>query len=416
MVRIATLLWALLSLSIVKALPRKTLGRRAVQFAFGKDQVRGLNAGGWLLLEPWITPSIFQAQKGPIDEYTLTQQLGHDAALAVLKPHWDTFITFEDFQKAAQSGFNTIRIPIGYWAYQTLPQDPYVQGAADYIDAAIDWARALGLKIWIDLHGAPGSQNGLDNSGRKGGIYWEEDQFVKLTLSVLNQISQKYAQPDYQDVVVAIELLNEPMGPTLDDVKLKQFYYDGFGQVRAVSDTAVVLHDAFLSPAYWNGILTPQDSNAQNVLMDHHEYQIFELDNIRWSNTEHAQKACSLVDTYRVSDKWVVVGEWTGAMTDCASALNGYGIGARYDGTYPGSSYVGSCATINFLEQWSQQLKDHTRRYIEAQLDTFEQKTNGWIFWTMKTEGSPEWDAFRLIDAGIFPQPLNDRKFPPVCG
>lgn len=167
--------------------------------------------------------------------------------------------------------------------------------------------------------------------------------------------------------------------------------------------------------------------------MDHHEYQIFELDNIRWSNTvgafpqiletklnvliqEHAQKACSLVDTYRVSDKWVVVGEWTGAMTDCASALNGYGIGARYDGTYPGSSYVGSCATINFLEQWSQQLKDDTRRYIEAQLDTFEQKTNGWIFWTMKTEGSPEWDAFRLIDAGIFPQPLNDRKFPPVCG
>ena len=87
---------------------------------------------------------------------------------------------------------------------------------------------------------------------------------MKLTLSVLNQISQKYAQPDYQDVVVAIELLNEPMGPTLDDVKLKQFYYDGFGQVRAVSGTAVVLHDAFLSPAYWNGILTPQDNNAQN--------------------------------------------------------------------------------------------------------------------------------------------------------
>jgi hypothetical protein len=32
-----------------------------------------------------------------------------------------------------------------------------------------------------------------------------------------------------------------------------------------------------------------------------------------------------------------------------------------------------------------------------------------------KTEASPEWDAFRLIDAGIFPQPLTSRKFGAIC-
>lgn len=34
-----------------------------------------------------------------------------------------------------------------------------------------------------------------------------------------------------------------------------------------------------------------------------------------------------------------------------------------------------------------------------------------------KTEGSkaPEWDAFALIDAGIFPQPLSSRKFGAIC-
>ena len=37
------------------------------------------------------------------------------------------------------------------------------------------------------------------------------------------------------------------------------------------------------------------------------------------------------------------------------------------------------------------------------------------IFWNFKTEGSPEWDAFRLIDNGIFPQPLTDRKFGQIC-
>ena len=102
-------------------------------------------------------------------------------------------------------------------------------------------------------------------------------------------------------------------------------------------------------------------------------------------------------------------------MTDCAAALNGYGIGARYDGTFAGSSYVGSCQDVNFIETWSQQFKDDTRGYIEAQLETFERETQGWVFWNFKTEASPEWDAFRLIDAGIFPQPLTDRKFGAIC-
>jgi glucan 1,3-beta-glucosidase len=55
------------------------------------------------------------------------------------------------------SGFNVVRIPVGYWAYDTLGS-PYVSGAGVYIDAAVDWARSLGLKIIVDLHGAPGSQ------------------------------------------------------------------------------------------------------------------------------------------------------------------------------------------------------------------------------------------------------------------
>ena len=45
------------------------------------DTIRGVNLGGWLLLEPWITPSIFEEvnvegnpNKGKIvDEYTYAQ-------------------------------------------------------------------------------------------------------------------------------------------------------------------------------------------------------------------------------------------------------------------------------------------------------------------------------------------------------
>lgn len=174
-------------------------------------------------------------------------------------------MTLQDFQKIARSGFNTVRIPIGYWAFQKYRQDPYVQGAAPYLDRAIGWARSTGLKVWIDLHGAPGSQNGFDNSGqRTGNIRFQQDDTVQHTLNVLGQISEKYARQEYQDVVVAIEILNEPMGPRLDQGNLRQFYRDGYGRVRAVSDTPVVLSDAFSPASAWNGFLTPNDANAQN--------------------------------------------------------------------------------------------------------------------------------------------------------
>lgn len=48
-------------------------------------------------------------------------------------------------------------------------------------------------------------------------------------------------------------------------------------------------------------------------------------------------------------------------------------------------------------------------------MEAFEAKTNGWIFWNFKTEASPEWDLFRLLDNKVFPQPLSSRQFDMIC-
>jgi glucan 1,3-beta-glucosidase len=37
-------------------------------------------------------------------------------------------------------------------------------GAYEYLKLAVNWAASLNLKVMIDLHGVPGSQNGFDNS------------------------------------------------------------------------------------------------------------------------------------------------------------------------------------------------------------------------------------------------------------
>ncbi len=94
--------------------------------------------------------------------------------------------------------------------------------------------------------------------------------------------------------------------------------------------------------------------------------------------------------------------------------FNGYLVGAHYDGTFAGSSYHGLCWDKNNIASWDADLRGDIRGYIEAQLETYEAVTQRWIFLNFKTERSHEWDAFALLDAGLFPQPLTERKFGPI--
>jgi glucan 1,3-beta-glucosidase len=55
------------------------------------------------------------------------------------------------------------------------------------------------------------------------------------------------------------------------------------------------------------------------------------------------------------------------------------------------------------------------RGYIEGQLEVYEFHAQGWIFWNFKTETAGAWNAFGLLDQGIFPQPLTARKFGAIC-
>ncbi|KAL4939845.1 hypothetical protein BDV06DRAFT_29186 [Aspergillus oleicola] len=376
--------------------------------------VRGVNLGGWLVLEPWITPSLFDEAGGEaVDEYTLTQILGANEASARLSEHWSTFITEQDFSLIAQAGLNHVRIPIGYWAVAPLENEPYVQGQLEYLDQAVSWARAHGLKVIVDLHGAPGSQNGFDNSGRRGPIGWQQGNTVEQTLEAFEALAERYLP--HGDVVTMIEALNEPHVPGgINQDQLKGYYYDTLMRVQAINPNAVLLlNDGFVQTENWNGFMT-----GQNVVMDTHHYEVFESGQGAWSIDQHVTAACQLgLQHLAAVDKPVIVGEWTGALTDCTNYLNGRGIGVRYEGTLASNTAVGPCGprTEGSVVNLSPDEVVKTRRFIEAQLDAFELK-NGWVFWTWKTEGAPGWDMQDLLVNGVFPQPLTDREFPNQCG
>ena len=131
--------------------------KRALAFDYNSGPgVKGVNLGGWFVLEPWITPSIFSEwadSHAVVDEYTYTQTLGKDEASSRLTNHWQAWITQDDFNQIAAAGLNHVRIPIGYWALAPLDGDPYVQGQLPILDQAIGWARSAGIKVLLDLHG-----------------------------------------------------------------------------------------------------------------------------------------------------------------------------------------------------------------------------------------------------------------------
>merc|ERR1712178_193351 len=62
--------------------------------------IRGTNAGGWMVLEPWITPSLFYKSLGkvrdegvPVDSYTLCETYGPTVGNKVMTTHWQHWIT-----------------------------------------------------------------------------------------------------------------------------------------------------------------------------------------------------------------------------------------------------------------------------------------------------------------------------------
>ena len=134
-----------------------------------------MNLGGLFVLEPFITPALFQAHPTAVDEWTLSTALsqdGGDALRETLEHHYDTFITEEDIAQIAGAGLNWIRLPIPFWAVETWADvgiDAKGQTVAEpflartcwkYILRVLEWARKYGIRVMLDLHTAPGSQNG----------------------------------------------------------------------------------------------------------------------------------------------------------------------------------------------------------------------------------------------------------------
>lgn len=258
---------------------------------------RGVNLGGWFSLEPFITPSLFESDGGIDDEWALTTKLGPKQAKATLEKHYSTFMTEADFKAIAEAGLDHVRIPYSYWAVKTYDNDPYVpQVSWRYLLRALEWARKYGIRVKLDLHGLPGSQNGWNHSGKSGGVInWivgpEGALNAQRSLDIHDQLSKFFAQDRYKNVIAFYSLVNEPAAriPQDDLISWTTKAYDIVHNNGVVATQ--VFSESLRGLTTWQGKL---QGYGNGLAIDVHEYTLFDNNTIGIKHAERIGFACSV--------------------------------------------------------------------------------------------------------------------------
>lgn len=253
---------------------------------------RGVNLGEWLTLEKWMEPSIFEGTQAR-DEDNLCRVLSEEDKILRFRKHRDSFIQKKDIFYIKQLGLNAIRLPVPHFLFGDDDRycNPYVP-CVDYVDRLFEWAEEAGLKVIIDLHTAPQSQNGYDNGGICAVSKWVTKKTnIDRTIYVLKEIARRYG---HRDAFLGIELLNEPASDVVlvrnqhtyeahdkafakgskavDLETLFAFSEEGYRSLRPLikKDAYIIFHDGFRLDSwkyFFNDV-----KGLENVIMDTHWY------------------------------------------------------------------------------------------------------------------------------------------------
>ena len=237
--------------------------------------LRGVNLGNWLMLEMWmLNNGDNPVGEGIVDqctfEGTLEERFGADERARLMDVYRDNFITERDWDILQDAGFNLIRLP---FPYQLIEDDANPMTLRDdawqYLDYAIEEAKARNMWVVLDLHGAAGAQGWEHHSGCEGkNEYWEGDNVAEnqeRTRWLWQQIAGRYKD---EPAVAGYGVLNEPWGT--DAETLAENVTGLYHAIREVDQEHIVI-----LPGHNSGIDAygdPDEAGMTNVAFEMHFY------------------------------------------------------------------------------------------------------------------------------------------------
>ena len=299
-----------------------------------KIVLKGVNAGQILIQEEWMSPFAIEPMKNedgsyvkdeggnmqypPFAEEEFREGLASNPNLKdytldeLLKIYWDCFFSEEDFRIIKEDlQMNAIRLP---FYYKNILNDDLTrkseEEAFSYLDWFIGMAGKYELYIILDLHGAPGSQNGYEHSGttsETAGL-WTNAAYVDATVDIWDFIADHYTNtaPELGKWIATYDILNEPTythkGTTTKEC------WDVFDRIydviRAKEDAHVITMEGC-----WNfsKLPDPADYGWENVQYEYHWYN-WNKDIVPYEITYALQDLSNIGRDYNVP---VLIGEFT---------------------------------------------------------------------------------------------------------
>lgn len=300
-------------------------------------QLKGTNAGGYLFQEFWMTPT--SATTNVKDEEgvyaILTERFGKEKMMELVDIYQDAYWTEADFDYCKEIGMNCIRLP--FW-YRNLVDEngEFYENCFERIDWFVAEAAERNLYVILDFHGAPGSQNGSDHSGRDGGddkkgasefFFGEKAEAnQELYYKIWEAVAEHYKGNPW---VAGYDLLNEPYctyryNSGMSDKQLREMLWNiydiAYDKIRAIDPDHLIIIEATWDPV---DLPNPSVYGWENIMYEYHNYLYDDYDNKNGQQIANMKKKLNAIAT------------------------------ANYD--VP--SYMGEFAYFNNLEAWDEGIR-----------------------------------------------------------
>ena len=240
--------------------------------------LRGVNLGGYLLIEKWMT-GLGDADLPTIeDDWTLRSVLagrfGEASTRQLLSAYQDAYLQPEDFNRLLEHGVNFVRLPIFYRNLQDDAGNWILDGQGNIDFGKLDWVveqcAARGLYVLLDLHGAPGGQSLEFHTGRAGfnKLFEQSPEgatYRARTIDLWETLAEHYRDHPW---VLGYDLVNEPFGAPSNDI-LWSFYDQLYQAVRAVDPNHLIVLEG---TGDWDTLPIPASRGWENVLYQFHYY------------------------------------------------------------------------------------------------------------------------------------------------
>jgi hypothetical protein len=220
--------------------------------------LRGMGLGGWLVPEGYMLH--IPGYGSPSDiENKIETLLGAD----LTEEFWDlyhyNYVNQADIDLLAEWGFNSIRIPFHYKQFSPSPGEVN-QFGYDIVDSLISWCAPHNMYIILDMHCAPGGQNGGNISDSDGiARLWLEQGYKDHTIEIWHSIAEYYAD---ETLIGGYDLINEPVLPDgVSSTDLRQLYIDITNTIREVDTNHIIFIEGNWYATDFTSLTPPWDAN-----------------------------------------------------------------------------------------------------------------------------------------------------------